>query len=341
MPVVSTSGTCIEIRGVLVRRRSARTQATVADVTDMDLAPMAGDEELQYVRAQIRAMVRAGFSPYDQVLRAADEMLGSDSDASQRTAAVQAARDEWQARVREQEAWADEGSYTALAAAFTELERVGVVARMCFACCNTCGSTEIYDEADPNAADLLGYTFFHSQEADRLADAPGDLYLSFGGLDGVPAVAIGEIVAATVARHGFEVAWSGDAGAKVRVHVSNWRKRLPDEVQLAVSARLRVRPERGAPTLDPTPYDLLMLFHQVRRGRQQFFIVEDMTKEGRFVQTTCDGGPGFVVEHRDGSESAIHQAICPDLTLAHRVLSGWSTGDDGWRDLATWTRVDL
>lgn len=218
----------------------ART--TVTAVTDMEMVPTAGDEELDYVRSQVRAMVRAGFSSFDEVLQAADEMLESDAVPSLRTAAEGAARREWQERVGEQATWVDEGSYTALAAAFADLESLGVVARMSFACCNTCGATEIQDEADPNGPDALGHTFFHSQEADRLEDTPGDLFLSFGGFDEIPAAAVGEIVATTVARHGLEVDWAGDAGAKVRVRVPDWRKRLPGEAPLGVPARLRVRP---------------------------------------------------------------------------------------------------
>nr|WP_157237311.1 hypothetical protein [Promicromonospora sukumoe] len=311
-------------------------------MTDMEMVPTAGDEELNYVRSQVRAMVRAGFSSFDEVLQAADEMLESDAVPSLRTAAEGAARREWQERVGEQATWVDEGSYTALAAAFADLESLGVVARMSFACCNTCGATEIQDEADPNGPDALGYTFFHSQEADRLEDTPGDLFLSFGGFDEMPAAAVGEIVATTVARHGFEVDWAGDAGAKVRVRVPDWRKRLPGETPLGVPARLRVRPERGVPMLDPAPYDLLMLFHQVRRGRQQFFVLEDLANEDRFAQTALEGdGPGFVVEHRESSNSPIYQASCPDLVLAHRVLTGWATGADGWRDLTSWTQIGV
>lgn len=308
----------------------------------MNVEPQTGGDELKYVREQVRAMVRAGFTPFDEVLQAAGEMLESDAAPSLRTAAADAARHEWQERVGEQASWVDEGSYTALATAFADLESLGVVARMSFACCNTCGASEIQDEADPNGPERLGYTFFHSQEADRLGDTPGDLFLSFGGFDEMPAAMVGDIVATTIARYGLDVDWGGEAGAKVRVRVPDWRKRLPAEVPLAVPARLRLQPERGTPTLDPASYDLLMLFHQVRRGRQQFFIVEDMTNENRFAQTALDGdGPAFVVEQREGPDIPIQRAICADLTLAHRVLTGWCTGEDGWRDLASWTQVDL
>ncbi|MFD7308904.1 DUF6891 domain-containing protein [Promicromonospora sp. NPDC059942] len=308
----------------------------------MDVAPMADGDELKYVRGQVRAMVRAGFTPFDEVLRAADEMLEPEVADSLRTAAAEAAREEWQARVAEQASWADQGDYSALAAAFADLESHGVVARMCFACCNTCGVSEIRDEADPRGGEPLGYVFFHSQDADRLADVPGDLFLSFGGFDGRSAVAIGQIVATTVARRGLEVDWTGDAGSRVRVRVTEWRKRLLADVPLAVPARRRVRPERGAATLDPTPYDLLMLFHQVRRGRQQFFAVEDTANEYGFAQTAFDGdGPAFVVEYRDGPDTPIYQAICPDLAVAHQVLVGWTNDVAGWRDLVGWTQVEL
>ncbi|MBA8809900.1 hypothetical protein FHX71_003876 [Promicromonospora sukumoe] len=311
-------------------------------MTEMNVAPPSDGDQLRYVRQQVRAMVRAGFTPFDRVLQAADEMLESDAGKSLRAAAGEAARQEWQARVVEQASWADEGSYPALATAFADLESLGVVARMSFACCNTCGATEIHDEADPNGPEPLGYTFFHSQEADRLGDTPGDLFLSFGGFDETPAAVIGDIVATTVARHGFDVDWAGDAGAKVQVRVPDWRKRLPGDVPLAVPARLRVLPERGAPSLDPTPYDLLVHLHEVRRGRQQFVVVEDTTNGYRFAQSALDDdGQAFVVEHRESPDGPIHRAICPDLALAHKVLIGWCTGENGWRDLTGWTQIEL
>ncbi|MFJ3407511.1 DUF6891 domain-containing protein [Promicromonospora sp. NPDC090134] len=308
----------------------------------MDVAPLADGDELRYVREQVRAMVRAGFTPFGQVLQAADEMLEPDAAANLRTAAAGAARQEWQARVVEQASWADEGSYSALATAFAELETLGVVARMCFACCNTCGAAEIHDEVDPNGAEPLGYVFFHGQEAERLADTPGDLYLSFGGFAGSTASEVGEIVATTIARHGFEVAWDGSADAKVRVRVTDWRKRLPADVPIAAPGRFRVLTGRTAPTLDPTPYELLMLFHQVRRGREQFLVIEDLTKPDRFVQTTLDGdGPAFAVEYRESPDTPIYQAICPGLTVAHQIVVGWSADVAGWRDLAGWIQVEL
>jgi len=318
------------------------TGSTVAGMTDPDVAPQADGDKLAYVREEVRAMVRAGFTPFDRVLRAADEMLEPDATTSLRTAAGEVARHEWQARVTEQATWTDEGDYPALAAAFADLEDLGVVARMCFACCNSCGATEIHDEIDPNGNEPLGYTFFHSQEADRLAGTPGDLFLSFDGFDDTPAAAIGDLVATTVARRGLEVDWDGNPGVKVRVRVTDWRKRLPGEAPLGTPAHLRVRPHPGAARLDPTRYDLLMLLHRVRHGQEQFFIVEDTTTPNTFAQATLDGdGPTFLVEYRDGPASPIYQATCPTLGLAHQILTGWTTGDDIWRDLAEWTRIDL
>ncbi|MCF4123663.1 hypothetical protein L1785_22125 [Antribacter sp. KLBMP9083] len=310
-------------------------------MTDVDVVP-ASDDELEYVRGQVRAMVRAGFTSFDQVLQAADEMLEPDTAVSLRAVATAAVRQEWEARVAEQASWTDEGDYTALAAAFADLESQLVVARMCFTCCNTCGATEIHDEVDPDGASPVGYTFFHSQEADRLADTRTDLYLSFGGFADTRSEVVGELVTATIARHGFEVEWNGDAGAKVRVRVTDWRKGLPGETPLAAPARLRARPERGEVSLDPTPYELLVFLHRVRRGWEQFFIVEDTTKADWFVQTTLVGdGPGFVVEYRDGVTSALYHATGLTLDLAHRIVTGWTTDADGWRDLTDWTRIDL
>ncbi|MBL0888090.1 DUF6891 domain-containing protein [Myceligenerans indicum] len=222
---------------------------TDADDTDRDDTDRetAMADELDDVRERLRAMVRAGFTPLRDVVRAATDLLEPDVGAAPRAAAVDAAYREWHRRVQEEESWTDEGDYAKLAAAFGELASAGVVARMNFACCNSCGTTEIAGETDDVDVVPRGFTFFHGQEAEQLGEMPSTLFLSFGvrpehlvawHSDDTPVAlrpetpdeavhVVGRMVADAVARHGLPVRWEGDPARKIEVSVTDWRKKLP------------------------------------------------------------------------------------------------------------------
>ncbi|WP_125778444.1 DUF6891 domain-containing protein [Antribacter gilvus] len=205
------------------------------------------EDQVTYVRGEVRAMVLAGFSAWPEVARAAEEMLNADVSSATRTAAVRAAQEEWDQRVAEQAGWEDQGDYDKLAAAFADLESGGLVARMSFACCSSCGNAEIGGEVDPVGPVPPGFVYFHSQDAARLAVAPSTLYLAYGafhealgietGPDGLTAEQqdslaaatreVGRLVADAMAEHGLGVVWTDDPNDAVKVTVTDWRKRLP------------------------------------------------------------------------------------------------------------------
>lgn len=164
-------------------------------------------------------------------------------------AAVEITEAAWTRLAAAQAAWSDEGDYPHVRAAFEELEGRGVLARMNFACCQTCGHSEMDDE---RREDSRGYTFFHEQDSERLAPDGGDLYLAFGALrpdpsldpdllarsaDGeeearsVVVAASEERIAAEVVealqRHGLTVDWDGTNRQRIRLPDLRWRKRLP------------------------------------------------------------------------------------------------------------------
>lgn len=133
----------------------------------------------------------------------------------------------WRERLAIESTWTDEGDYPALRDAFDDLERAGVVARMSFTCCQTCGHDEIRAEATPQSR---GYTFFHSQDADRLAPVTSELYLAFGSLtedDPDLDTRVGAEVVKTLVARGLAVDWDGRADTRIRLPRMDWRKRLP------------------------------------------------------------------------------------------------------------------
>lgn len=201
----------------------------------------------------LRELAGPGFRDRGDVVEAAVQAVEDDPDGYPGLGsddAVRVAAAVWAQLLGRQAGWSDEGDYARLAAAFDELAAAGVVARMDFTCCQTCGHTEIGDERGDGAA--WAYTFFHQQDSERLAPGGSDLYLAFGTF-GLPddidpdlvararagdaearreAAALGDVRAAglvteTLRRHGLTVAWDGTAEQRIRVTDLDWRKRLP------------------------------------------------------------------------------------------------------------------
>ncbi|MGC5165328.1 DUF6891 domain-containing protein [Luteimicrobium sp. DT211] len=199
-----------------------------------------------------------GFRTMQETVDALREEFELDDDDPRPSRTVASVR---RARLAEQESWAGASDHDRLVEAFRTLGEMGIVGRMAFACCQTCGTAEIDDErtADPDAWPEAypwrewGYTFFHEQDADRLATEPADLYLTFSTWRPAPGLApelltrarngdddarrevfresdarVGQQVADAVRRVGLEVDWSGDPAQRIAVRVDRWRRRLPD-----------------------------------------------------------------------------------------------------------------
>lgn len=166
----------------------------------------------------------------------------------------------WAERLEEEKTWGEgDSDYDRVERAFAKLNEAGLVARMDFTCCNTCGTNEIGDER--TALDEPGeaypyreerYVFFHQQDSDRLAEQPAQLLLTYSAWraarDTDPELLaaaragdsgaeqriheetdrkVGEIVSAALAEEGLPVSWNGDPGQRIAVGITDWRKPLP------------------------------------------------------------------------------------------------------------------
>ncbi|HET7735195.1 MAG TPA: hypothetical protein VFK52_04435 [Nocardioidaceae bacterium] len=166
-------------------------------------------------------LIDPAFLTLDQVEEDVREVLELDADDPRGTTLVQQV---WAERLDQQSTWTDQGDYDRLSAAFAELEDRGIVGRMNFTCCQTCGHAEIEDERSPGSR---GYTFFHSQDADQLAPGGSDLFLAYGSFGSDSEEAIGVEIAEVLGRHGLSVEWSGSVEQRIGVTRLDWRKRLP------------------------------------------------------------------------------------------------------------------
>lgn len=218
-----------------------------------DVSPEVSDDE---IREAVMERVLPGFTRREDVVVAVEEFLELGDDPR-----VQAAVDlAWTQRLAQESSWDAPGEYDRVAAAFVDLADQGVVGRMNFTCCQTCGTAEIDDERTPREAaaegdyawNEWGYTFFHQQDAERIQDGPSTLYLSYSTFTPAPDVnegliarwrdgdeslrpqvietsnrSVGHRVAQALRAQGLDVAWDGDTGQRIDVTITDWRKPLP------------------------------------------------------------------------------------------------------------------
>lgn len=103
---------------------------------------------------------------------------------------------------------------TPLRAAFSKLRAEGIVARMNFACCQSCGLAELpQEEANKN-----GYVFYHHQDAERLKNK-GEVWLAWGiaGTGKNKQEKFGRRVCDILEGAGLRIFWNGDASRRIEV----------------------------------------------------------------------------------------------------------------------------
>lgn len=175
-------------------------------------------------------------------------------------AARQVIDEVWRDRLAEEATWLDTGDFGRLESAFAALTGQGLVCRMDFTCCQTCGTAEIGDERTPRDTDSEGeyayeqwaYAFFHQQDSERLAQPGALLYLSYSAFGPAPGVdpdliakaragdddarrevvaitdtAVGEMVRDALVAEGLAVEWNGTHAQRIGVRTPEWRKPLP------------------------------------------------------------------------------------------------------------------
>jgi hypothetical protein len=203
-------------------------------------------EDWSELAETVRTWAMTGFiAPADLSQHIADYTDGSDEYERVSESDAEALIDAVVAQLRvEQLAWTGESDSDRLDRAFAALEAENIVARMNFTCCGTCGSDEIGDEV-PEGTTARGYAFFHSQDADGLAEG-GDLCLSYGvfrpadlpdGLDEkaleerwrTDVTALANRVVEVLCAQGLAASWNQDPGRRIKVDIMDWRRRLPVE----------------------------------------------------------------------------------------------------------------
>ncbi|MFF5233529.1 DUF6891 domain-containing protein [Dactylosporangium sp. NPDC000521] len=130
---------------------------------------------------------------------------------------------EFAAHLDAQARWPARTDSDRLTAAFRALDLAGIVAREDFACCQSCGTSEISAEVSKGMP-ARGYVFYHGQDAERAAKS-GTLWLAYGSFDEQTGAArVGGEVVAALRGEGLEVDWTGDADQRIHIRL-RWAKR--------------------------------------------------------------------------------------------------------------------
>lgn len=187
---------------------------------------------LEELRDQVLLWVLPGFNTRTEVLELAREFRDDDEMPVTDQQLELLVEDVWQTRLTEQQTWTEPTDADKVAAAFADLDAAGVVARMNFTCCQTCGVAEIDDER-PTDRPSTGYVFFHQQDAERLADTPAHLFLAYGTLDPIPGqladqdTEIGRQIADAFQAQNLPVTWNGSSTQRISIGPLAWQRRLP------------------------------------------------------------------------------------------------------------------
>lgn len=224
--------------------------------------PVLTDDQRRELRLTATEWIAPGFRPRTGL---AEELVDYHDDIEVPhdvllSAASEVVEEVWCARLADEEDWPDTGDFGRLERAFWSLASQGVLARMDFSCCGTCGMAEIDDERTPLGGVVDGdypykewaYTFFHQQDSERLVDSDAVLFLAYSafrpaaGLDPelmarakegdeearrqvstITDTTVGELVRDALVAEGLAVTWNGSSAQRIAVNMPEWRKPLP------------------------------------------------------------------------------------------------------------------
>jgi hypothetical protein len=182
------------------------------------------------VRSFIAKRVAEGFDSEEDIVEDALEYFADEfEDGLQLSVMARNLASEHMAyHLAEERNWQDETDCDRLDNAFDELERLGIVARQNFTCCQTCGHAEIWEEIEQVRQDseVRGYVFYHMQDTDRVLEE-GRLYLAYGSLDNTDesTVLVARKVVEIMRKFGFRVDWNGSLDKRICLEELVWRRR--------------------------------------------------------------------------------------------------------------------
>ena len=119
-----------------------------------------------------------------------------------------------------------------LNAAFRDLRKQGFLAKQDFTCCQSCGVSDLMDEAEflaQTGRDVKGGIFYHMQDTDNLREdgrchiAYVSFDLSKGTSDAAleeAAIVVGQVAVETLLRHGVKTEWDGTVARRIGIDLT-------------------------------------------------------------------------------------------------------------------------
>ena len=108
----------------------------------------------------------------------------------------------------------------ALKKAFIDMRKRGVLARMNFACCSSCGGAELHEIAKDMKAKgktVKGDAFYHNQD-NEIKQKGKDFYIGYTNFGNeVTAEEVANIVVYCLNNQGIATIWNGDVGNRIQV----------------------------------------------------------------------------------------------------------------------------
>lgn len=130
----------------------------------------------------------------------------------------------------EEENWPPITDFDRLLSAFAELNQRGVLALVDAGYTQSDGYGDFQDalEMHADAKSVIGYCFYHGQDAEHAVDGEG-LFLAFGPThprdEATQGAAIGSIVREELERAGLQVEWSGTFSKRICLPAFVWQRR--------------------------------------------------------------------------------------------------------------------
>ena len=196
--------------------------------------PQARREATAYVAEIAWEAIAPGFQDKDDIMVSISEMADDDDGLALSGAEAEAIVEAlWKKRLLElhRPSERDPSDDVRVAAAFAELERANVIARMNLGFDQGEGSDEARQLA--KAAGARGFVYFHQQDANRLAYSDATLYLGWDAVGttrdeyDAATIRLGEEIRAALERQSLTVGWDGTLASRPAVLNLTWRKPLP------------------------------------------------------------------------------------------------------------------
>lgn len=111
-----------------------------------------------------------------------------------------------------------------LTKAFKNMRKHGLIARMNFSCCQSCGGYDLATRLDESKnAEKLGYAFYHHQDNASICEN-GDLYIAYSAKDiknknaqEEANLKVALIVKTSLEEEGLDVEWNGSTDMRIKV----------------------------------------------------------------------------------------------------------------------------